>query len=130
MPKGYGSFTVGGITYRAHRVAWELANGRPLDGLHALHRCDNPSCVNPRHLFAGTNAENSADKVAKGRQMTGRTSPRAVLTESIVLEMRRRAAGGESAAALGREFGVNGKGAHSAIYGRTWKHVGEALCQR
>jgi hypothetical protein len=67
--KGYGRFKLEGSTKMSHRVAWELYFGPIPEGLHVLHVCDNPSCVNPLHLFLGTNQDNVDDKMAKGRYM-------------------------------------------------------------
>lgn len=63
----YGYFDINGKRARAHRVAYELTYGAIADGLFACHRCDNPSCVRPDHLFLGTNQENMDDCAAKGR---------------------------------------------------------------
>jgi hypothetical protein len=75
-PRGYG-MNYGRIkrnrrTLHAHRVAWELAHG-PTGELFVLHKCDNPPCCNPAHLFLGTAADNMADKVRKGRHRWGTT---------------------------------------------------------
>ena len=64
--KGYGVFGIGAIRHFAHRVAWTLIYGEP-GALHVLHRCDNPPCVRPDHLFLGTQLDNLDDMARKGR---------------------------------------------------------------
>lgn len=67
-PAGYGLINVDGKAVLTHRLAWTLANGPILDGLHVLHHCDNPPCGETEtHLFLGTDADNRADMAAKGR---------------------------------------------------------------
>lgn len=65
---GYGKFRVGKIIAKAHRYSFELHYGDFDKSLHVLHNCDNPKCVNPTHLFLGSNKDNVADKISKGRQ--------------------------------------------------------------
>jgi hypothetical protein len=69
---GYGLFTVSGRRLGAHRVVYTLIRGEIPEGFCVLHQCDNPGCVNPEHLFLGTNADNVADRNAKGRTARGR----------------------------------------------------------
>jgi hypothetical protein len=82
-PDGYGSLTLDRKLRSAHRVSWELSNGPIPEGLCVLHRCDNPPCVNPEHLFLGTHSDNALDKVKKGRGTRGKN-----LTDSIVMAIR------------------------------------------
>ena len=134
-PLGYGIVDVfeHGVSrqYRAHRVAYEVANGAIPVGLVLLHSCDNPRCCNPAHLTPGTHGENIADMWAKGRQQIydrqarGEEHGQARLTEAVVLEMRRRAGAGETAMALGPEYGVTQAAAWNAIHGVTWKYLPE-----
>ena len=65
---GHGELVNNGKIERAHRLSWELHNGPIPDGLHVLHKCDNPPCVNPDHLYLGDNTANMRDRDARGRQ--------------------------------------------------------------
>lgn len=88
--KGYGRFSFEGKTILAHRASYEMLNGAIPDGMHVLHKCDIPSCVNPNHLFLGTNADNVADRVRKGRTITGvgERNRHAKLSADDVLKIR------------------------------------------
>ena len=66
--EGYGRFHYSGKFWMAHRLSWTLEIGEIPDGMHVLHKCDNPPCINVNHLFLGTNSDNVADKVSKNRQ--------------------------------------------------------------
>lgn len=123
--KGYGRFRPGSTQPKvlAHRFAYELLCGPIPDGLQVLHRCDNPLCVRPDHLFPGTNADNVADKVSKGRQsrLGGERNPNAKLTEQDVLEVRRRRAAGESRKVVAAAFGISPTMVSLITTGRFWR---------
>ena len=121
--KGYGCITVRtGHTSGAHRVAWELANGPIPAGLYVLHRCDNRPCCNPSHLFLGTNRDNIADMIAKGRdrKVQGEESPHAKLTAPAVRSIR---SDGRSYKLIGREYGVSAQTVFRIKRRTTWKSV-------
>jgi hypothetical protein len=124
---GYGQFNAREHQCTlAHRFAWRLSFGDAKE-MCVLHKCDNPRCVNPDHLFLGTRTENAADKVRKHRQsrisLPGSRNPIAKLSEEQVTQMRALARSGVSGAELGRRFSVSKSTACRAIRGALWRHV-------
>lgn len=109
----------------AHRVSYELHTGMTIpDDLLVRHLvCDNPMCVNPRHLALGTSADNSADMVAKQRNPRGTQHKRAKLTPTAVREIRRLAAERFSLTDIARHFGVHRGTVASVVKRETWGHV-------
>ncbi len=108
---------------RAHRWSWILFRGTIPNGLDVLHRCDNPPCVRPDHLFVGTTQANVADKVAKGRHAHGERVGGAKMTPEAVREMRRLRDGGMLLDALSALFGVHVTTVSHICRRETWRHV-------
>lgn len=108
-----------------HRYAYERAFGSIPGGLHVLHHCDVPSCVNPGHLFLGTPADNNADKVNKGRarggSMNGEAHPLHKFTLDQVAEIRRRYAAGERQISIAESFGTSQGYISNIILQKNWK---------
>lgn len=114
----YGSLWIGrkknskGKNTLTHRIAWELANGDIPDGMKVLHKCDNPPCCNPKHLFIGTQLDNIKDRDEKGRQVApkGEENGNCKLSDDQVAEIRRRYQYGSrinGTVALAKEFGAS-----------------------
>ena len=125
--KGYGKLGKGqGKKWRwdgAHRVSWELANGPIPKGMQVLHRCDNPPCVNPLHLFLGTNRDNNQDKINKDRHARGERHSNAKLTDAAVREIREALKDGVNQYVLAAKYSVNQFAISAINTGKQWKHV-------
>lgn len=127
-PNGYGrvSKRIYGESL-AHRVSWTLSKGSH-EGLFVLHKCDNPSCVNPGHLFLGTQKDNVLDMVRKKRGVRpphycGSRNNSAKLTERQVIEIRRLVATGETYTSVAEAFGTSRQNIrliHRRIH---WRHI-------
>lgn len=110
---------------RANRISWRYYRGAIPEGLQVLHHCDNPSCINPDHLFVGTGGDNMADKTRKGRNNppVGERAGNAKLKDEDILEIRRRHANGEVQRRIAESFGVGYKAINKIVLGLRWKHV-------
>lgn len=122
--RGYGQLKPGNgrNNVLAHRKVMELT-GYDVDGMFVCHRCDNPACCNPSHLFLGTTQENTKDRNEKQRQARGERQGSAKLTAEVVIEIRRRAASGEPQAWLAQEFGISKSQCTNIVRRRHWRHV-------
>lgn len=121
---GYGRFRLRGEIRYAHRLSFEIANGKIRHGLLVLHDCDNPACVRPSHLFQGTVLENIADRDSKQRQVRGSRVNTAKVTEDSVREIRSLySSGNYSQQSLSNRFGIRQSALSSIIRRETWTHV-------
>ena len=124
--KGYGYLALLGREVRATRIVWLLTYGSIGSELNACHRCDNPACVNPNHLFMGTHQENMDDMANKGRRapaLIGQKHPMAKLTDVDVREVKRLLAAGLSQHAIAAHFKVTQSTISWIATGKHWGHV-------
>lgn len=120
---GYGIFWLNNTNIRAHRLAFILANGQIPKNMFVCHRCDNPSCVNPAHLFAGSSRDNINDMMAKGRTLKGENSNGAKLKEDQVTEIKGIYSTGKvSSRQMAKRFGVSKNTILRIVNGDTWGH--------
>lgn len=123
---GYGSFRgehLGQRFMRAHRWSFAYHNNTAIPaGMHVCHKCDNPSCVNPEHLWLGTGLQNQQDKWSKGRggMLRGELAPRAVLTEKQVIEIL---ADPRASSRIAADYGVAAGTVTSIKKRESWAHL-------
>lgn len=122
---GYGIIKFANKNTRAHRAAYELWIGQIPEGMCVLHKCDNPSCINPEHLFLGTQQDNMIDMSNKGRSVpaicNGENNGRAKLTEGQVIQIR--AITGLTHREISDMFGIKRGSVTNIRLGKTWKHL-------
>jgi hypothetical protein len=128
--KRYGLIRASGSDLRrllAHRASYEIAYGPIPAGMFVCHTCDNPSCVNPAHLFLGTPADNTADMIAKGRRhqprVQGDSVPNARLSASDVVSIRKMSEAGMAKKDIADRFGVTAQHIGDIVNRKWWKHV-------
>lgn len=120
---GYGAFNIGGRNQCAQRAAWILFVGLIPDGTFVLHRCDNPPCVNPEHLFLGTPKDNTQDMVQKGRSTAGEKHRLAKLTAENVFEIRSLHANGHVQRRIAEQFNVSYPTVNNIIKRKSWQSI-------
>lgn len=124
----YGTMYANRKNRLAHALALEVTTGEPASGRCALHKCDNPPCCNPKHLYWGTHQQNMNDRNTRGRsaRLKGELHGCSKLTDEQVMEIRLRHTPRDpinGGSALGREFGVHTSTIHLIVHGKHWAHV-------
>lgn len=104
--RGYGVFFMNSTYRAAHRASWQLHQG-DIGDLCVLHRCDNPPCIRPDHLFLGTFDDNNKDKAKKGRAPKGEGHKSTKVSDQAILEIRKRAAAGESHRVIAEDYDLS-----------------------
>lgn len=131
-PKGYGQFGIGRNRLESsHRVAWALFHDGVFPEQCVLHRCDNPPCCNPHHLFLGDRSDNNQDMRDKGRgkhlhlpRKAGEEHAMALLREQDVVDIRGLVCGGASQTELSKAYGVSVPTINAVVWGRNWPEAG------
>lgn len=126
---GYGQIKCAGRQCKAHRIMFAWVRGAIADDLQICHSCDNPPCVNPEHLFAGTGEINMQDCKQKGRlaDRRGVKNTLAKLVDGQILEIRARRSAGEMLKSIAASFGVSESRVSLVARGLAWEHVQKCL---
>ena len=124
---GYGQIRIKGKLFYVHRLVLAKKLGRPIHkGCCSCHNCDNPSCINPEHLFEATQKENIADMCKKGRFVNliiGENNPHAKLSKKQVIKLRQMYKFGKSTKELSKIFGIVQRTVQQIIAYELWKNV-------
>lgn len=124
---GYATTCYEGKRISAHRLAYILFNDDYDENLHVLHKCDNPSCCNPDHLFQGTHQDNMLDRNnknrTKNRALMGEENPSSRFTEANITEIRSLYAGGETQREIGKKFNAHQSVISNIVLRKTWRHI-------
>lgn len=129
--QGRARFSIYKIPVNAARVMYQLTIGDIPEGLCVLHTCDNRGCINPYHLYAGTNQDNVNDRNRKGRQAKGEKSGVAKLTEDIVREIVVLLKEGKTYKEIADRFNTTDERVHYIATGKAWVHItGGVICKR
>ena len=125
--RGYGRLKINGVFVTAHRISWAYHTRQDPTGLMICNRCDNRGCVNPDHLYVGTDADLLQVKRERGRSgnggLSGERNPRAKLTEMSVLKIRQRIAAGAYNVDIAKEFGVTHSMISAIRRGKAWGSI-------
>lgn len=126
-PRGYGFMSAEAKYTAVHRLSWRIAHGEmPPSEVEVCHRCDNPPCVNPAHLFLGSHSDNMQDCADKGRMpRNGEQNGRAVLNADGVREIRRRSDAGEASPTIAADFGIQSAQVRKIARRESWSSVPE-----
>jgi hypothetical protein len=117
---GYGRISFKHKNWLVHRLSYILKYGEIPDGVKACHKCDNPLCINPDHLFLGTQAENMDDMFSKGRGAVGAAYKRSELTDELVLRIK---IDKRTQLEIAKDYGVSRTNISAIKTGRAWSHV-------
>lgn len=121
LHKGYGHLRIGTKTWIAHRASWAIFNGPIPSGMLVLHKCDVPACVNPQHLFIGSQKDNCSDAKAKGRNARGERCWRCKMTKDDVIAIRLSKT---SYAELAARYGITKSAIGRIVRRENWAWVG------
>lgn len=124
---GYGTIRAAGRQVFAHRAAWLIAYGEIPSGKCILHRCDNPACISPTHLFVGSHSDNMQDMRSKGRgvlpNLRGESHPASKLSEEHVRQIVTRLLSGDLQTAIARDFNISLGAIEGISQGKKWRHI-------